>query len=100
MIGQTLTARLQIENILRYYVSKNKDRAAELLLDAIQTAYARISNYPELRRWSYLWIVEHRYWFGYNPRPEKHPLVTNVFYETSNMPRLIAAEDVEVPVDW
>jgi plasmid stabilization system protein ParE len=109
LIQQTETAKRQILRLLEYYLDIDRERAAELLIDAVRAAYRRIeaspdagrrapTPYPDIAHWHYLWIKEHCYWFGYtvtNP-----PIVTNIVYDRSVMPGQIADLDDVVPSDW
>jgi hypothetical protein len=47
-----------------------------------------------IARWGFRWIKVHRYWFGWS-MARGDPLVTNVFYDTSNMSANVASDEGE-----
>ena len=109
MIRQTETAKRQVLRLLEHYLDIDRERAAELLINAVRVAYRRIeaipgsgirapTPYPDIAHWRYLWIKEHCYWFGYIDT--KPPIVTNILYDRSDMPSQVADLDDVVPSDW
>lgn len=48
--------------------------------------------YPEIARLGYRWIKIHRYWLGYKVT-ETAVIITNVHFETSNIPGNVVAKD-------
>ena len=109
MIRLTLTASRQIDELVDHFVAKRRDEAIENLNAAARSAYRDIEHaplagrpyptpYPDLRRLGFLWLKVHRYWFGYS-LAKGYPVVTNVFYESADIPSRVAAEDDETLLD-
>lgn len=109
MIRLTVTANRQIDELIDYFVAKQRDEAIQNLNAAARTAYAEIERaplagrpfpapYPDLKRIGFRWLKVHRYWFGYS-LTKGYPVITNVFYESADIPARIAAETDEAPLD-
>lgn len=105
MIRLTLTAGQQFDELLDHYFRLDREEAVDLLLAALREALARIeanpadaaafpAKYRDAARWGYRWIKVHRYWFAYSDHRGQW-VVTNILFETANIPGRIAAEDDE-----
>ena len=106
MVRLTLIAGRQFDDLLNHYIQLDRPEAVDGLVASLRNALARIeaeptagepypANYRDAARWGYRWIKVHRYWFGYSDH-RGHPVLTNILFETSNIPGRIAAEDDEL----
>ena len=106
MVRLTLTAARQFDELLDHFITRDRPEAVDRLLAALRDALARIeaypasgtsypANYPGAARWGYRWIKVHRYWFAYSEH-RGHLAVTNILFETSDIPGRIATEDDDV----
>jgi hypothetical protein len=97
MIYRTAYAENQIRVLYRHYLEKGHYEAHVNLSKAIRAARARIeadptrgrpypSTYVQMSQWGFLWLEEGSYWFGWS-NGRGFPVLTNVFYFASNMPR-------------
>lgn len=109
MVGITRTAKHQFQALLRDYMRKERDLAVAKLLDAFSAAVSRIEAdpaagvphprpYPEVANWGFLWVKEHRYWFGYS-MSKGYPILTNIHFDTSDIPGHVAEEDAEISLN-
>jgi plasmid stabilization system protein ParE len=105
VIRQTVTASRQIDGLLDHYMAKGRDEAISRLSDAVEKAFKSIEANPTagraypgpyagIARHGYLWIKVHRYWFGWS-NAKGYPVLTNVLFDSSNIPGRVAAEDDE-----
>ncbi len=106
MVRLTLTAGWQFDELLDHYIQLDRPEAVDRLVAALADALALIEanpgsgrpcplHYRAAARWGYRWIKVHRYWFAYSDH-RGHPVLTNVLFETSDIPGRIAAEDDEL----
>ena len=107
MIRQTRAAAAQVEALFEHYLARDRDGAARNLLRALSEALDRIEAdptagrphpgpYPGVTRWGYRWIKVRRYWFGYAVAPDG-PVLTNVIYDTADLPDRVEEMDEETP---
>lgn len=103
MVRLTLTAGRQFDALLDHYIALDRPEAVNRLVAAFRDALARIeadltSGKPfpatchDAARWGYRWMKVHRYWFAYSSH-RGQPVITNVLFETADIPGRIAAED-------
>ena len=99
MIGITAAADAQFDALFDAYVRDENNRALELLVDSFAAAASLIegepanprrypSTYTELSRYGFYWIRHHSYWYGYD-LSLGYPIITNIFYVTSDMPNSV-----------
>ena len=50
------------------------------------------AGYRAAARWGYWWVKVHRYWFAYAV-PDGEPILTNVLFESADIPGRIGSED-------
>ncbi len=107
MIRLTRTATRQVEALIEHYARLERDGAIRNLQRAVRDALALIEAdpgrgslhprlYPAIAPWGYRWVKVHRYWFGYSTAAENDLVVTNVLYDTVDLPGRVA-EIGEVP---
>ena len=103
MVRLTLTAGRQFEVLFDHCIALDRSEAVDRLVAALRDALARIEADPasgkphpashrDAARWGYRWIKVHRYWFGHSSH-RGQPVITNVLFETADIPGRIAAED-------
>jgi hypothetical protein len=106
MLFQTITRQKQIDDFLEFYADKGRVRAAELFVLSVRKSFHLIetgptkwrdypSTYKSLKIFGFRWIFDHRYWYGYHEADVR--IVTNVLFDTSDMPSLIA--DIDQIID-
>ena len=94
-------AEQQLDAFRSYYEIKERPEATRKLIAALENAIERIGNnpkdglpfprpYPDLAEFNYLWIKAHVYWFSYQ-RLDSISIITGIFYDRSNIPRLLAS---------
>ncbi|MGB8843469.1 MAG: hypothetical protein WCC64_20630 [Aliidongia sp.] len=109
MLFQTVTCQKQINSFLDFYEDHERTRAAELFVLSIKKSFRLIetgptkwreypSTYKSLKVFGFRWIFEHRYWFGYQEADVR--IVTNVLFDTSDIPNLIAGIDQIIDMEW
>jgi hypothetical protein len=92
------TAREQYFALILHYLEKEREEAVERLIRALEEARHLIaaghvnavdhpSVYPGLKRDGVKWLKCHRYWFSFTV---DDPVIFNIIWDTSNMPRRIA----------
>jgi hypothetical protein len=105
MIRQTIYAQDQAAALFEFYLAADREQAFENFLEAIAEAAARIEAdptgglshprpYPAIARWGFRWIKVHRYWFAWS-MARGYPVVTNVFFDTSDMRARVAPDEGE-----
>ena len=105
MVRLTLTAGQQFNKLLDHYIRLDRPEAVDRLVASLGDALASIevdpadglafpAAYRDAARWGYRWIKVHRYWFAYSDH-RGQLVVTNILFETADIPGRIAAKDDE-----
>jgi len=105
VIRLTLTAGQQFDQLLDHYIRLDRPEAVDRLVATLRDALASIeinpadgtdfpATYRDAARWGYRWVKVHRYWFAYSDHRGQW-VVTNILFETADIPGRIAAEDDE-----
>jgi hypothetical protein len=109
MLFQTVTCQRQIDAFLDFYEATGRIRPTELLALSVKKAFRLIetgpttwkeypSTYKSLKAFGFRWIFEHLYWLGYQEADVR--IVTNVLFDTSDIPNLIAGIDQIIDTEW
>ncbi len=106
MITQTRTASRQFLRLVHAYGDIQRYQALRKLRSAFRSAAEKIEAdpkcgvthtrpYPQVASRGFLWVKVLGYWIAYSVR-RGHPVITNIFYETADIPNHVAEEDEEI----
>lgn len=103
MARLTDDARRQVDRLDEHFAARGRDRASELLTEAVAAALRAAENprtrwlsaprpYPELTRLGYRWIKVHRYWIGYVVEDDGEGVIGCVEFEQADFARRITPQ--------